>query len=124
MSDIGTLIDNMADIDHDIDVLQAAIKKLNKKRAVIEGKLMAAFEKQKIGKASGRRANAGLSSRRHPSIKDMAKFNRYVLQKKAFDLYQRRINSKAYFDRLAEGDAVPGVEVYEHFFIKITPKRG
>jgi hypothetical protein len=124
MSDIGTLIDGMAMIDVEIGKLQAQIKEHGKKRMLLESKLMRAFEKQKIGKASGRRANAVISSRRHPSIKDMAKFNKYVLLNKAFDLYQRRINAKAYFDRLNEGDAVPGVEVYEHQFIKITAKRG
>lgn len=124
MSNIGELIDGMAALDADIDKLKAQIKKLNDKRVGIEGKLMRVFQKQQIAKAAGKRAAAALSSRKHPSIKDMAKFNKYVKDKNAFDLYQRRINAKAYFDRLEAKDVVPGVEVYEHHFIKITPKRG
>jgi hypothetical protein len=45
------------------------------------------------------------------------------MDNQAFDLYYRRVNSKAYFDRLEQGDAVPGIDIFERHFIKLTPKR-
>lgn len=123
MSTIGETIDAMAELDDDIDRLMAKVKKLNRKRADLELKLMMQLDKQQIKKASGKRMNAAISSRRHPSIKDAVKFNAYVQKHRAFDLYQRRINSKAYFDRLEQGDTVPGVDVFEKKFVKLTAKR-
>jgi hypothetical protein len=124
MSNVGELIDKVAAADMELHKIELVVKELKKKRALSEAKLMRALEKQHINKASGRLAHAILSSRRHASIKDMAKFNKYVKANDAFDLYQRRINAKAYFDRLAEKQSVPGVEVYEHQFVKVTLKRG
>lgn len=121
---IGELIDKMATIDKEVSKLQALIKKHNERRSLVEKKLMRAFEKQGINKASGKLANALDSSRRHPTIKDLAKLNKYIQKRGAYDLYQRRINAKAYFDRLEQGEAVPGIEVFERHFIKLTPKRG
>jgi len=123
MTNVGDLIDSIASVDDEIDRLKAKLATIGKRRALAEEKLMRALGKQKLNKASGSLAHASVGSRRHPGIKDMVKFNKYVKAHGAFDLYQRRINSKAYFDRLAAGDAVPGVEVYEHKFVKITRKR-
>ena len=124
MANVGETIDAIAEIDDQIDRINAKLTMIKKRRAKHEERLMRLLGKQTLNKASGKLAHASLGSRRHAGIKDMAKFNKYVKAKNAFDLYQRRINSKAYFDRLAAGDSVPGVEVYEHKFVKITRKRG
>jgi hypothetical protein len=123
MASVGELIDRIAVMDDEVDRINAQLSTLKKKRSVVEGRLMKVLSKQKLNKASGTLAHASVGSRRHAGIKDMAKFNKYVKAKNAFDLYQRRINSKAYFDRLAAGDSVPGVTVFEHQFVKITRKR-
>ena len=124
MSTIGELIDAMSDLDKKVDVYAAKIKKLNQKRALLEKKLMRAFEKQGIDKASGKDMHAMSASRRFPSIKDLNALTKYIKKRNAFDLFQRRINAKAYFDRLEQGDAVPGVDVFDKHYIKLTPKRG
>jgi phage shock protein A len=124
LSSVGELIDRVATVDMELDALKMKMKELGKKRSAIEVKLMSALEKQKVNKATGKLAHAKLDSRRHPSIKDMKKFNKYVKANDAFDLYQRRINSTAYFDRLKEGEEVPGVDVFERHFVKITRIRG
>lgn len=122
---VGKLIDKMADIDHDIGVLEAAIKRLKKTRAATGEKLMVRLKKQGLEKASGRLAHACVRITPRPTIKDPSRFNAYVLKHKALDLFQRRINAKAYFDRQEAAQApIPGVEVFEQRTIKITKKRG
>jgi len=123
MATIGEMIDRMALLDREVDKHQASVKKLNEQRSLLERKLMKEFDKQGISKASGKLVHAMTASRRNPSIKDLKKFTSYVMKHQAFDLYQRRINSKAYFDRLEQGDAVPGIDVFEKHFIRLVPKR-
>ena len=60
---------------------------------------------------------------RFPSIKDRSKFDKYVFKHRALDLFQNRISARAYQARLDEGEAVPGVSVYERTSISIR-KRG
>jgi hypothetical protein len=120
---MGELIDGMSDVMDAIDKLEAKIKKLNGDYNELESDLMASFEKARVNKAAGKKASASLGSSRHPNITDMEAFNNYIMKHRAFDLYQRRINSKAYFDRLENKDAVPGVKVFEKFKVKVTRKR-
>jgi len=123
MATIGEMIDRMALLDREVKKHDASIKTLKEKRMMIERKLMREFDKQGINKASGKLVHAMTASRRSPSIKDLKKFTAYVMKHRAFDLYTRRINQKAYFDRLEQGDAVPGIDVFERHYIRLTPKK-
>lgn len=121
---IGELIDKMASLDEDVKGHESHIKALKKKKSDIEIRLLKQLSDQKINKASGQKAHARLDIRKHLSLDDATKFNKYIMKHKAFDLYQRRINAKAYFDRLEQGDAPPGVGIFERKCVRITPKRG
>jgi len=120
---IGDLIDSISSLDDDVDRLRAKISKINSKREDLEHQLMKALKKAKLNKAAGVSASANIHKSRHLNIVDLEALNRYVARKKAFDLYQRRLNSKAYFDRLEDGEKVPGVDIYEKTSVRITKKR-
>jgi hypothetical protein len=112
-------------LDHKIHAAEALIRDLKQRRAVVEAKVLKMFEDTDINGV--RLKNGALASVREasfPSIKDRRKFEQYVIKKKAFDLFQNRISSKAYFDRLEAGESVPGVSVFRRSKISINKGKG
>lgn len=120
---VGQLIDEVFDYDQQVDELEAQIRELKKLRTELEMKLLRKLTQAEIESARGKRAQGAIKVTSYPSIKDRLKFQKFVLKHKAFDLYQNRISSPAYFDRKKEGIIVPGVEVYDKTFVSITKRR-
>jgi bifunctional DNA-binding transcriptional regulator/antitoxin component of YhaV-PrlF toxin-antitoxin module len=120
---LGALIDKLYGFDQKITAQEAVLKKLKTKRALKERKLLNIMQDNKLEKAAGKRGAASVSRRDIPTIKNPHKFQQYVRKRNAYDLYQNRISSKAYFARLEEGEAVPGVEIFKKVSVSIR-KRG
>lgn len=110
-------------LGRDIKKAEAAVLELKRERAALESKLLKEFGKQEIHGCKGARGVGRIAEAEYPSIKDRRKFDKYVLKNRAFDLFQNRISSKAYFDRLEEGEEVPGVGIFKRISIRVT-KRG
>lgn len=111
----------MARLNAEIAVAEKKASELKKVKADIEFKLVKAFRDSNMKScklASGIRAFLRMS--RFPTIKNRAKLDRYILKHGALDLLQNRITQKAYFDRLENGDTVPGVEIFERYGITVT----
>ena len=122
-STIGAQIDRLYDQEQRIDKAEAALRKLKQEREKLEAKLLRSFGMENIDGCKGRRGVASIRKAQFPSIKNRAKFVRYVAAHKAFDLFQNRIASRAYFDRLEEGEKVPGVSVYERVSVSIRRRK-
>lgn len=120
---LGDAIDTLYGYDREIKKAERAVKGLKSKRYAAEADLLKAMGDVKLAKAAGRKAQASVSRRNIPSIKDQLKFQKYVKKNNAFDLYQNRISSKAYFARLDDGDEVPGIKMFEKVSVSIR-KRG
>jgi len=120
---IGELIDKIAGLDAEVKILATKIKKINKKRESLEIDLMTAMRKAKLNKASGSMASASIKPSRHPYIENIEKLYSYIIKNRALDLFQRRINAQAYFDRLENDEHVPGVKIFERTSCRVTPKR-
>ena len=117
---LGELIDKMYEHDQRIDEAQAVVRKLNAVRAKIEERLLEAMRVAKVKSSKGELGLAMIRSTQHPKIKDSYALWRYITKKKAYDLMQNRVASKAYFDRVEDGEEVPGVEVYTSTKISLT----
>ena len=120
---LGTSIDALYNFDQRIHAIERRLKKIKGRRAIEERKLLRAMQDSKLEKGAGKRANAAISKRRIPTIKNQRKFQKYVKKHNAFDLYQNRIASRAYFARLEENEKVPGVDIFEKVSVSIR-KRG
>lgn len=99
------------------------VKDLKEERRKLENKALKAFDKDDIDGAKGKTGIASIKKTSHPSIKDRKKFMKYLIQNKAYDLLQNRIASRAYFDRLEEGESVPGVEVFENIKVSVRARK-
>lgn len=92
-------------------------------RTKVEKKLLKLFADDDIDGVRIRGGGTAVVQRaRFPNIADKKAFDKYVLKHKAFDLYQRRVAAKAYFDRLESGESVPGVAIFERTRISIRGK--
>lgn len=120
---LGKLIDRMYLIREKIREVEKVIKELKRKKSRLEVRALRKFEKDDIDGCRGKLGQARINTTPFPSIKDRRKFDRYVRKHNAFDLFQNRINSKAYKARVEEGEEVPGVNVFERVSISIR-KRG
>lgn len=121
MKSIGQQIDALRLKDNEIAKQEAIVKKLKQDRELLEKRLLRSFDKDDIEGAKGKIGVASIKRSSFPSIKDRHKFIKYILKNKAWDLFQNRIAARAYFDRLEEGESVPGVAVFEK--IKVSVKR-
>lgn len=121
---LGAQIDKIFGMDQIIRSAEGKIKDLKRARAELETKLLRSFDKEDIDGCKGKRGVASIKKARFPSIKDRRKFDKYVLRNKALDLFHNRISSKAYFDRLEDGEVVPGVEVFERIGVSIKKRGG
>jgi len=55
-----------------------------------------------------------------PTVKNWNDLTKYVQKHKAFDLFQRRVNAKAWKDREDAGASIPGVSTYRRRTVSIT----
>lgn len=117
---LGQSIDELYALERKIKKLGDEEKKLRSTRFKLETELLKQFNSEDIKGSQGLRGKAAIKVTKYPTIKDHMKFQKYVKKNGAFDLYQRRINQKAYFDRLEEGEAVPGVEIFNKTSIKVS----
>lgn len=121
--ELGIVIDEIYAFDQRIHALEQKLKKIKQTRAKRELKLLGVLQKSKLERAGGKLALANVTSRKIPSIKNPRKFQQYVKKHNAFDLYQNRMSSKAYFDRLEAGAKIPGVSIFNKVGVSIR-KRG
>lgn len=120
---LGQQIDALYDVDQEIHRIHKELTEVKQKRAKLETRLLKNFDKKKVDGCRTSKAVSSIKKTDFPSIGDRKKFFKYVAKAKAFDLLQSRIASRAYFDRLEEGEEVPGVKVFTRISVSIR-KRG
>ena len=117
---VGALIDQLYAQDRKIKALEKALREAKQASYPIEEKLLKLLRRQKLDGAVGKRARARIAITKHANIKNRSKYIAYIIKKKAYDLITNHIGSKAYFDRIDDGEYVPGVEVFEKTKVSIT----
>lgn len=123
---IGVLVDRYDMADFAVKEAEASLSTAKKKRKVIEDQLLDKFKKDDLDGASGSQMGSKISLQKlkSPTIKDRAKLNAYIARRKAYDLFQSRVNKQAWLDRMeADGKPIPGVETYERVSLKLTRSR-
>lgn len=73
---------------------------------------------------TGKRANALITRKSVPSVKDWDKFYKHILKTKDFSLMQKRLSEAAIKDRWEAKEEVPGVEAFVVVGVSVTTKKG
>jgi hypothetical protein len=121
---LGGQVDAVMRIDGRIDALMAQVNALKKSREAMVVALMDNFTAQQVSQAKGSLGLAYVNETKHPQCTDWAAFEGYVYKYKAFDMFQRRITGKAYFDRVEAGEQIPGVEVFTKVDLRFRSNKG
>lgn len=100
-------------LDTQIAALKAKLATLTAQRDGIEDEILRTMTAQQIDAVKWRDVTAYVSRTKVGNVKDWAALEAYIARKKAYDLFQRRLHNRAYFDRLEAGEKVPGVEIFE-----------
>lgn len=120
---LGQQIDDLFALDKQIDDMEAELREVKRRRLRHELRMLNDFEKSDLDGAKGKMSVATIRRSRHPKIKDLKQFIKYVRERRAYDLFHRRISSKAYFDRLEEGEKIPGVEIFTSIGISVRKRK-
>lgn len=120
---IGQRIDAIYMLDQTIDELETRVRQLKQKRETQAADCLEKLQDQATDGAKGNLAIANVKKTRHPTIKDRAKLDKYILKTKNVHLLQNRVTSSVYFELLEEGEKVPGVEVFDKVSLSITKRR-
>ena len=100
--------------------IEKQAEEIKKQEAALKDHIIATFSKADIEGAKGKVASASVSRSVKGNVKDWAAVYQYITSHDAFDLMERRLNNKAYRDRLDEGEAVPGVEPFDVITLSLT----
>ena len=120
---LGQQIDELYAMDLRVKAAQAVVSKLNKLRDKLDARLQRSFKAEQLEGTKGRKAVASLRKSHYPTIKNRRKLDKWILKHKALDLYQSRLMQKAYFERLEEGQSVPGVEVFTKVSVSVVKRK-
>lgn len=86
----------------------------------IQEHLIAELPKSQATGTSGKLANARIVTQAAPAVEDWDLLYAYVRKHKRFDLLQRRLNEEAVKEMWDNGEAVPGVGVFNVVKVSVT----
>lgn len=113
-------VDALKKLRLNLDKAEAAIAPLKKRIAAEEQSLLELMVESKTEAVRGRLGRASVVRSLVPSIEDQKKFEAYVAKNKAFDLYQRRLNTVAWRDRIDAGLQVPGIKGFPRVSLRVS----
>jgi len=99
---------------------QKEVDKLEEFEKQLKEHLIESIPKSKIEGVKGKLALAQIVRKVVPTIGDDTKFYAYIKKTGAFDLLQRRLNTKAVEERWAAKKNIPGIEEFQSVTVSIT----
>lgn len=114
------LVDEVKAIDDKLDAAMQPVKVLTHKRSELLTEISNRFAEEGCESHKTKRASATLVKREVVKATDFNKYAAYVFKHKALDLLPRTIPSVAFFDRIGEGERIPGTAIEVVRSIRIT----
>lgn len=119
---IGECVDKMYKLRNERLAAQKAVDAIGSEESALKDFIINSFGKSEIEGAKGKVASCGITRKTVARVTDWEKFFTYIKRTSAFDLLQRRVNDKAYNERLEAKQVVPGAEPFQVIGLSITKK--
>jgi hypothetical protein len=103
-------------------VVNAKVDSYKEDESKIEDHIINSFKKSEIEGAKGRVATAGIKNNPVAKVNDWDKFFAWMAKTKSWDMMQRRVNNKAYVERLEAKQVVPGTETFVKVSLSLTKR--
>jgi hypothetical protein len=100
--------------------IEKKAEEVKAEETALKDHIIATFSKADIDGAKGKVASASISRSVKANAKDWPSIWEYIVENEAFDLVERRINNKAYRDRLEAGESIPGTESFDVVTLSLT----
>jgi endonuclease IV len=107
---LGAQIDKLHTLRTERLAEEKRIEAMKADEASLREVILAHLAQQRMAKGSGKLATASAVTKVVGKVEDWGKVWDYAKSHDAFDLYQRRLNNKAWLDRLEAGEKIAGVE--------------
>jgi hypothetical protein len=120
---LGNCVDKLYRLRQERLAAQKAVDAIGAEETALRDHIIANFGKTEIEGAKGKVASCGITRKTVGQVKDWEKFYTYIKRTSSFDLLERRVNNKAYNDRLEAKQPVPGVEPFQVVGLSITKVR-
>ena len=109
----GETVNALADVRQQIKGLNDQLSALNERKQQLERSLIHGMEAIGLKRLATDNATISVTTEMVPQVTDWAAFGPYVIESDALHLLQRRPSVAACRELTAEGEAIPGVEMYE-----------
>ena len=120
MSKLGELIDEVHAARAKRLEAQQAVDEMKSHEEKLKKEIIALLKDAAAEGATGSTANARITKKVVPTVKDWAALYQYIQSTQAWDMLDKRCNAAAFRARLDDGVEVPGVEAYEVEDLSIT----
>lgn len=107
---LGAQIDKLHTLRTERLAVEKTVEVMKSEESELREVILAHLAKERSTKATGKLATASAVTKVVGKVEDWTKVWAFAKANDAFDLYQRRLNNKAWLDRLEGGVKVPGVE--------------
>ena len=100
--------------------IEKQAEEVKKQETALKDHIIATFSKADIDGAKGKVASASISRSVKANATDWAQIYAFIEKNDAWDLMERRINNKAYRDRMEAGETIPGTESFDVVTLSLT----
>jgi hypothetical protein len=107
---LGAQIDKLYALRTERLAVERKAEGMKADEALIREVILGHLARERAVKASGRAATASAITKVVGRVEDWARVWAYAKEHDAMDLYPRRLNNKAWLDRLEAGEKIGGVE--------------
>lgn len=120
--ELGQHIDRADKLRLRIKREQAKVDLLQSQLDEMEAEILRLLLDAKLDKASGKLATSWISETLVPTAEDWNEIERFVHKHKAYDLFERRLSSKAWRLRYEDGLLIPGTKPYTRVRLNLRTK--
>jgi hypothetical protein len=117
---LGACVDKAYSLRAERLEIEKLAEEVKKQEGALKDHIIATFSKADIDGAKGKVASASISRSVKCNVKDWPSVYAYIESHDAWDLMERRVNNKAYRDRMDGGESIPGTESFDVITLSLT----
>lgn len=117
---LGACVDKAYTLRQQRLEIEKKAEKVKAEESALKDHIIATFSKADIEGAKGKVASASISRSTKGNVKEWAEVYAYIDANDAWDLLERRLNNKAYRDRMEAGEKIPGIEAFDVVALSLT----
>ena len=117
---LGAQIDKLHTLRTERLAVEKTVEAMKSEESELREVILAHLAKERMAKGSGKLATASAVTKVVGKVEDWAGVWAFAKANDAFDLYQRRLNNKAWLERVEAGEKIAGVTAERVIELSLT----